>query len=137
MISLALIRCNSPSDLEGYSTRSHLVECHCETVQKQRWNPDVMGDHGLTGVMEQYFEDYRYFKSRATLIIAPVSLVGQWEKECDQRADGKVDYQRYYGSNRKRDVRQYVDRDIIFTTYGIMAKEQGTSYVLSFISSMT
>merc|ERR1712129_366403 len=64
------------------------------------------------------------YKSSATLIIAPVSLIGQWESECDKRGDGKIKYKRYYGT-RSRDIKKYIDKDIVFTTYGILGKESG------------
>ena len=71
--------------------------------------------------------EYKYYKSGATLIIAPVTLVGQWEKECDERTNGnnKFNYKRYYGS-RSRNISLYINRDIVLTTYGILGKENGS-----------
>ena len=57
--------------------------------------------------------------------IAPCSLVGQWETECDERSEGRLKWKRYYGQNRSRRVKDYVEKDIVLTTYGIMAKEKG------------
>ena len=70
-----------------------------------------------------------YYKSGATLIIAPVSLVGQWEKECVERSDKKIRFKRYYASSRKRQIGLYIDQDIVFTTYGIIGKENGSDRV--------
>jgi len=43
----------------------------------------------------------------------------------DDRTDGRLTWKRYYGGNRSRDVKDYVDYDIIFTTYGITTREKG------------
>jgi len=65
------------------------------------------------------------YRSKATLVIAPVSLVGQWERECVLRSTVPLKLKRYYASYRKRDIELYRNEDIVFTTYGILAKENG------------
>eukprot|EP01083_Nonionella_stella_P300066 1022484_1 len=46
----------------------------------------------------QQMEEYTYYKGKGTLIIAPVSLIGQWEQELDTRSNGNLTYTRYYGA---------------------------------------
>lgn len=99
IISLALIRCNKPKG-GGYSS----ANCLRSTL------------HGGKS----------YYRSSATLIIAPVSLVGQWQTECDEKSARKIRYKCYYGAQRSRDVRDYVGVDVVFTTYGIIAQESGS-----------
>ena len=153
ILSLALISCNKPSDASRYSTKHALKVGHQKTVRIQRedWSAcQAQMRPGYAGVRLQIrdltaeerialgaqgFElqpnhvpvdlQYSYFKTAATLIIAPPSLVGQWEKEADDKSGGKLRHKRYYGQ-RSRDVRKYVDQDIIFTTYGILGKEDGS-----------
>ena len=60
-----------------------------------------------------------FYRSKATLVIAPVSLVGQWERECVERSTVPLSLKRYYASYRKRDVELYRNQDIVFTTYGM------------------
>eukprot|EP01083_Nonionella_stella_P300068 1022488_1 len=65
----------------------------------------------------QQMEEYTYYKGKGTLIIAPVSLIGQWEQELDTRSNGNLTYTRYYGA-RSRDMSHYFDFDVL-------AKEDG------------
>eukprot|EP01083_Nonionella_stella_P117642 350834_1 len=72
----------------------------------------------------EQMKEYTYYKSKSTLIIGPVSLIGQWENEIDTRTNGKLRYKRYYGQ-RSRNIHHYFDYDIVFTTFGVLAKEDG------------
>merc|ERR1719229_506777 len=59
------------------------------------------------------------YPSRATLIVAPCSLVGQWEQEIQDRHKRKPKTLCYYGS-RTKDPRVVADHDFVLTTYGII-----------------
>ena len=121
IISLALINCNKPKNLNGYSTKNHLIIEMRENHRKSTLNSS---DHGY--VSETFHtEEYKWYKSQATLVIASPSSITQWEKEYVKRCDGAVNYVRYYDSYRSRDIKKYIDKDIVFTTYGILGKEDG------------
>ena len=100
IISLALISCNKPMDGDNdkYSTKKRLFVSHTDTKTKWDyvWNEEEKKMENM-----EYKEEYKYYKSKATLIIAPTSLIGQWEKECDEH-ERKLT-KRYYGS-RSRDL---------------------------------
>eukprot|EP01083_Nonionella_stella_P117644 350837_1 len=126
IISLALIQCNKPQDLTTYSTQNELQMTHSEP-RSRLWKMKETIDPTTRRRIKNrtyYYGQWRWYKSSATLVIAPVSLIGQWEKECDEKSGGKLRYKRYYGS-RSRDVKKYMGFDIIFTTYGILSQEDG------------
>jgi len=63
-------------------------------------------------------------KSETTLIICPASLIGQWEKEVDNRVrSSRVRLLVYHGNNRKCSARALARYDIVVTTYGTVASE--------------
>merc|ERR1712228_368066 len=73
---------------------------------------------------KQVEKEYTYYKGKGTLIIGPVTLIGQWENELDTRSNVNISYKRYYG-NRSRKLQDYLNFDVVFTTYGVLAKEDG------------
>jgi len=64
-------------------------------------------------------------RAKGTLIIAPTSLIGQWELEIDKRSTKRLKHMRYYGPSRKGNINAYLECDIVFTTYGILSNEDG------------
>ena len=126
--ALALIGCRGPSaeDLDRYSTESVLRSGHEETVylQSEEFDEYVGGYVTVTTSKVR-----TWYKSRATLVIAPVSLVPQWETEIREKVERTLNdglsYKRYHGA-RSRDLRKWVDVDIVLTTYPIFGKEDGT-----------
>lgn len=59
-------------------------------------------------------------RSRATLIICPVSLLKQWEKELSCAVNSPLRVLCWYG-NRSTDPRYLADFDVVLTTYGILS----------------
>ena len=58
-------------------------------------------------------------KSDTTLIICPASLIGQWEKEVENKVrSSQVRVLVYHGNNRKCSARSLARYDIVVTTYG-------------------
>eukprot|EP00092_Neocalanus_flemingeri_P036978 GFUD01040257.1.p1 GENE.GFUD01040257.1~~GFUD01040257.1.p1 ORF type:complete len:1284 (-),score=419.89 GFUD01040257.1:168-4019(-) len=63
-------------------------------------------------------------KSETTLIICPASLIGQWEKEVDNKAkSSRLRLLVYHGNNRKCSARALARYDIVVTTYGTVQSE--------------
>eukprot|EP01083_Nonionella_stella_P032902 90084_1 len=126
---LAVIHCNRRQD--EYSTvMRHVVAFKETALRKKRvevkQNTQSIPHKKKKKKVYRFVEEtkeYTYYKAKGTLIIAPVSLIGQWEHEVDTRAMG-ITYKRYYG-NRSRDMNQYIEYDVIFTTYGVLGKEDG------------
>lgn len=66
-------------------------------------------------------------RSRATLIICPVSLVGQWAAEVSEKVAGnKLTVHKYYDRNRKRSAKDLSIFDIVITTYETLGKDMRT-----------
>ncbi|XP_005107364.1 transcription termination factor 2 [Aplysia californica] len=65
-------------------------------------------------------------KSKATLIIAPASLIHQWGKEIERRCRrGSLKFHLYHGPTRETNIKRLTDNDIVITSYSIVAKEVG------------
>ncbi|CAL1548467.1 unnamed protein product [Lymnaea stagnalis] len=65
-------------------------------------------------------------KSRATLIIAPASLIHQWAKEIERRVKPELlKFIVYHGPTREKNIHKLIDNDIVLTTYTIISKEVG------------
>eukprot|EP01083_Nonionella_stella_P109069 317622_1 len=90
-----------------------------ETMALMQINPfsgDLPGPvRGPTG--------YLNYHSRATLIVAAPSLVGQWKTELETKLNRTITITQYYGGNRIRDPRRLAGFDYVLTTYGIVQRE--------------
>jgi len=66
-------------------------------------------------------------RTPGTLVVCPVSLVGQWSSEArDKLADKAVKIYEYHGSNRKRRAEELCQYDIVITTYETLGKDMST-----------
>ena len=67
-------------------------------------------------------------RTRATLIICPVSLVGQWEAEIIEKLKDKkkVSIYKYYGRNRKLSGSALSGYDFVLSTYETLGKDMST-----------
>lgn len=64
--------------------------------------------------------------SKGTLVIAAVSLVGQWVDEARSKiTDSNVKIYAYHGGNRKKDVDFLASQDIVVSTYSILSSDSG------------
>eukprot|EP00250_Pteridium_aquilinum_P000164 c1018_g1_i1 orf=187-3477(+) len=63
-------------------------------------------------------------KGGGTLIVCPMTLLGQWKSELEMHAKpGTVTIYTHYGSARTRDTRALLDYDVVLTTYGVLGSE--------------
>lgn len=61
----------------------------------------------------------------ATLVVCPVSIVGQWIDEAKAKLAAKLKICQYYGPKRERDPKKLAAYDIVVTTYQTLAKDYG------------
>jgi SNF2 family DNA or RNA helicase len=61
--------------------------------------------------------------SRGTLVICPVSLVGQWIEEAKSKLKEPGLVYPYHGQNRKRNARGLAKNAIVVTTYEVLASD--------------
>ncbi|KIP02391.1 hypothetical protein PHLGIDRAFT_297330 [Phlebiopsis gigantea 11061_1 CR5-6] len=66
--------------------------------------------------------------SRTTLIVVPLSVLSNWEKQIEDHVkDGALTHCVYYGTGRNMSPEQLKKYDVVITTYQIVAKEHGES----------
>ncbi|KAL0052446.1 hypothetical protein WJX82_002358 [Trebouxia sp. C0006] len=61
--------------------------------------------------------------SRATLVVCPVSLMGQWATELADKTNGRLKVLMHHGLKRSRDPKDLLDYDVVLVTYQIIAQE--------------
>ncbi|UZJ50969.1 hypothetical protein CBS101457_000289 [Exobasidium rhododendri] len=68
-------------------------------------------------------------RTRATLIVLPLTLVSAWEGQLDEHwsADERPSVYIYHGSGRLTNAREIADHDIVMTTYATLATEYAHS----------
>ncbi|WBW74765.1 DNA translocase Rhp16b [Schizosaccharomyces osmophilus] len=76
---------------------------------------------------------------RSTLVVAPLSLIKQWEEEVHSKSNLKALV--YHGANRKRDLDHVHDYDVVITTYQTLVsenapekKDEGSKNTLNLLS---
>ncbi len=62
---------------------------------------------------------------RATLVVCPVSLMGQWATELADKTNGCLKVLVHHGLKRSRDPKDLLDYDVVLVTYQIIAQEWG------------
>ena len=61
--------------------------------------------------------------SRGTLVVCPVSLVGQWVEEAKNKLTDPGMVYPYHGGSRKRDPSILSQKDVVVTTYAVLASD--------------
>ncbi|GER57094.1 DNA repair helicase rad5 [Striga asiatica] len=65
--------------------------------------------------------------SGGSLIICPMTLLGQWKTEIETHAQpGALSLHVHYGQSRTKDPKFLVQTDVVLTTYGVLASEFST-----------
>ncbi|TPX31376.1 hypothetical protein SmJEL517_g05298 [Synchytrium microbalum] len=63
-------------------------------------------------------------RSRATLIVCPLSTVSNWEDQINQHVKtGELDVAVYHGAGRCNDAELLADHDVVLTTYNLLSIE--------------
>ncbi|KAF5532223.1 DNA repair recombination rad5c [Fusarium mexicanum] len=91
--------------------------------------PDELGGGILAddmGMAHSWFQDIpagsNKALSRATLVIVPSTLImNSWEAQIALHIDKSIKTGKYYGKDRNSKVNEYLDLDIVFTTYHTIA----------------
>ncbi|OQU97598.1 SNF2 family domain-containing protein isoform 2 [Cladophialophora immunda] len=75
----------------------------------------------------------RKCRSKGTLIIVPSTLImSSWFTEIKDRLDESIKVSKYYGKTRNLDMTEYLNSDIIFTTYHTVAASMDKNNSLIF-----
>ncbi|KAI6138387.1 SNF2 family N-terminal domain-containing protein [Pisolithus tinctorius] len=79
---------------------------------------------GITRILDGHptSNDRAYGWARATLIVCPVSLIGQWESEVENFAVG-LNVVKHHGPSRSSDPQTLWDNHVVITSYATVASE--------------
>ncbi|XDG08564.1 hypothetical protein ABKA04_008179 [Annulohypoxylon sp. FPYF3050] len=70
----------------------------------------------------------RDFRTRATLVIVPSTLIlNSWLREVEKHVDESISITKYYGKARNTDIQDYLNHDVVFTTYHTLAYSMNQS----------
>ena len=121
MISLALILQNpAPEAPNSGSNVAHLSKAanKTESNSDSKWETDVYEQ--TPGLNPKHGS----IISRGTLVICPVSLVGQWIEEAKNKLANPGLVYPYHGQNRKRDASILAKKNIVVTTYQVLSSDK-------------
>lgn len=87
---------------------------------KKKGKKELKKDEALQARLEQIVT-----RSRATLVVLPLTLVSAWESQIQEHwaADLYPSVYIYHGAGRLSDAKQIADHDIVMTTYSTLAGE--------------
>ena len=64
-------------------------------------------------------------RCRATLVVCPVTLMGQWATELADKTNGRLKVLMHHGVKRSRDPKDLLEHDVVLVTYQTIAQEWG------------
>ncbi|KAA3624741.1 MAG: hypothetical protein DWQ02_22710, partial [Bacteroidetes bacterium] len=101
---------------EGYNWLNFLDEF--------RWGGILADDMGLGKTLQilSFLMKQVNTVKVPNLVVIPTSLLFNWENEIQKFAPS-LKYLIHYGTDRRRDTREFSDYDLIITSYGIMVKD--------------
>uniref|UniRef100_A0A914C6P3 Transcription termination factor 2 n=1 Tax=Acrobeloides nanus TaxID=290746 RepID=A0A914C6P3_9BILA len=81
-------------------------------------------DEGRTQTTKSIRDHEGLIPSNCTLVVAPASLVYQWENEITKFVKcGHLGIETFHGSNREENARILAKNDVVLTTYGVVQSE--------------
>ncbi|KAJ3548576.1 hypothetical protein NM208_g940 [Fusarium decemcellulare] len=82
---------------------------------------------------QELTQNCRKVRSRATLVIVPSTLImNSWLTEIERHLSKSVIVGKYYGKDRNSRVEDYLDYDIVFTTYHTLAASMNKPHSIIF-----
>eukprot|EP00980_Cylindrotheca_fusiformis_P010788 scaffold2442_cov146-Cylindrotheca_fusiformis.AAC.3 len=119
VISLALILKHPAPQLpiSGSSIASLSETVPASNEETSKWDRDLYGRTSTSNPKRGSI------LSRGTLVICPVSLVGQWIEEAKSKLDDPGLLYSYYGPKRNRDARILARNAIVVTTYQVLVSD--------------
>ena len=121
IISLGLILKNPAPELPASgSPTASLANLLMGASGLSKWDQDIVKqDADVPGAPKKRGS----ILSRGTLVICPVSLVGQWIEEAKSKLQNPGLVYPYHGQNRKRDANILAKNAIVVTTYQVLASD--------------
>lgn len=73
---------------------------------------------------DKLMKQQKVLTSGGTLIVCPMTLLGQWKMEIETHTQpGSLSVYVYYGQGRPKDAELLGQNDVVLTTYGVLASE--------------
>ncbi|CAB9523044.1 regulator of chromatin subfamily A member 3-like 1 [Seminavis robusta] len=119
VLSLALILCNPAP--EAPVSGSHVKKLKQQT--RASLSGSVGWDEDLYARTSKGCSKRGSIVSRGTLVVCPVSLVGQWIEEAKSKLKEPGLVYAYHGQSRRRDPMLLAKNSIIVTTYEVIASD--------------
>ena len=93
----------------------------CLSLVMSSWDQSIAWTHGLPSDEG----GSHLHRSKATLLISPLSTVANWEEQIAAHIarEGAFTHYVYHGANRCQDVDRLAEYDLIITTYSIVSNE--------------
>ncbi|KAK3661152.1 hypothetical protein LTR56_000275 [Elasticomyces elasticus] len=90
-------------------------------IAQTKREAEAFGEEDVASSLPEHIER----NAKTTIIICPKSVMSNWFEQIKAHVKGKkLTYYTYHGSNRKQDLDELAQYDIVLTTYGTAAEDK-------------
>uniref|UniRef100_A0AC35FKG8 Transcription termination factor 2 n=1 Tax=Panagrolaimus sp. PS1159 TaxID=55785 RepID=A0AC35FKG8_9BILA len=94
--------------------------------KSDRKNSPEIKEQLLKDMKREFANEKNIYPAYCTLVVAPASVIYQWEKEIKDRVkSGKLKVYVFHGPRRERDPQVLARNDVVITTYNTISSELG------------
>ncbi|KAH9700025.1 DNA repair protein RAD5A [Citrus sinensis] len=125
VMTIALLLTHSQrGGLSGIQSASQPSDGGIEGYDISDQSPNLMKKEPKSLSIDKLIKQTNTLINGGTLIICPMTLLGQWKAEIETHAQaGSLSVHVHYGQTRQRDVNVLAQSDVVITTYGILSSD--------------
>lgn len=125
VMTIALLLTHSQrGGLSGIQSASQPSDGGIEGYDISDQSPNLMKKESKSLSIDKLIKQTNTLINGGTLIICPMTLLGQWKAEIETHAQaGSLSVHVHYGQTRQRDVNVLAQSDVVITTYGILSSD--------------